>query len=144
MFGDQDYFSLVLAEDAEILPPAFNFLTHFQMFRTARDATVATGTPASAWYGEDEYAAARRAPAIRHFLGHTLGRPWYRESLNPLRKTYVECADAAGVPDVARQSRPVEACYRMQWLLWKTLPPALFARACRAMYAYFFRTRYGV
>ena len=144
MFGDQDYFSLVLAGDAAILPPQYNFLTHFQMFKTRNDVLRATGIPASAWYTEEQYAAARKNPVIHHFLGHTLGRPWYKESLNPLRPLYRRIAAEAGFPEAAEQSRPVDFCYKMQYLAWKTLPHTLFSYACRAMYAYFFRTRYGV
>jgi lipopolysaccharide biosynthesis glycosyltransferase len=144
MFGDQDYFSLVLADDAAILPPQYNFLTHFQMFRTRNDVLRATGIPASAWYTEEQYAAAREKPVIHHFLGHTLGRPWYRESLNPLRPLYRQIAAEAGLPEVAEQSRPIDLCYKVQYLAWKTLPAALFPWICRAMYAYYFRTRYKV
>ena len=144
MFGDQDYFSLVLADDATILPPQYNFLTHFQMFQTRNDVLRATGIPASAWYTEEQYAAARKNPVIHHFLGHTLGRPWYRESLNPLRPLYRQIAAEAGFPEVAEQSRPIDFCYRMQYLAWKALPHTLFSYVCRAMYTYFFRTRYKV
>jgi len=144
MFGDQDYFSLVLADDATILPPQYNFLTHFQMFKTRNDVLHATGIPASAWYTEEQYAAAQKNPVIHHFLGHTLGRPWYKESLNPLRPLYCEIAAEAGLLEVAEQSRPIDFCYKVQDLAWKTLPHTLFSYACRAMYAYYFRSRYGV
>ena len=46
MFGDQDYFSLVLADAAALLPPQYNFLTHFQIFRSAADARYIMDTPA--------------------------------------------------------------------------------------------------
>ena len=144
MFGDQDYFSLVLARDAAILPPQYNFLTHFQMFKTRNDVLRATGIPESAWYTDEQYAAARENPVIHHFLGHTLGRPWYRESLNPLRPLYRQITAEAGFPEVAEQSRPIDFCYRMQYLTWKALPHTLFSYVCRAMYTYFFRTRYKV
>jgi lipopolysaccharide biosynthesis glycosyltransferase len=144
MFGDQDYFSLVLAADATILPPQYNFLTHFQMFKTRDDALRATGIPASAWYTEEQYAAAQKNPVIHHFLGHTLGRPWYKESLNPLRSLYCKIAAEAGFPEVTEQSRPIELEHKILYLTWKSLPHALFSYACRAMYSYFFRTRYGV
>ena len=144
MFGDQDYFALVLADDATILPPQYNFLTHFQMFKTRNDVLRATGIPASAWYTEEQYAAARKNPVIHHFLGHTLGRPWYKESLNPLRSLYHKIATEAGLPEVAEQSRPIELEHKILFFAWKSLPHALFSYACRAMYAYFFRTRYGV
>lgn len=144
MFGDQDYFSLVLADDAAILPPRYNFLTHFQLFRRAKDARFVMDTPACCWYGDDEFAAAQELPAIYHFLGHTLGRPWFRESLNPLRPFYVKTAAEAGVSEVAEQSRPIDFGYRVQWLCWKLLPRPLFLYACRAMYRHYFRSRYGV
>ena len=144
MFGDQDYFALVLADDATILPPQYNFLTHFQMFKTRNDVLRATGIPASAWYTEEQYAAARKNPVIHHFLGHTLGRPWYKESLNPLRPLYCKLAAEAGLPEVAEQSRPIDFCYKVQHLAWKTLPVSLFTWVCRAMYTYYFKTHYGV
>ncbi len=144
MFGDQDYFSVVLANDAAVLPPEYNFLTHFQMFKRQKDVLRATGIPSCAWYGDAQYSTARRNPAIHHFLGNTLGRPWYRESLNPMRETYRRLAAGAGVPEVAEQSRPVELCYRVQNFCWRHLPQPAFAVAVNAMYRYFFRTRYGV
>lgn len=102
------------------------------------------GTPTYCWYGEEEFAAAQARPAIHHFLGHTLGRPWFRESKNPLRPLYVETAAEAGVPDVAEQTRPLDIFYRVQWLCWKLLPRPLFLLACRTMYACFFKRTYGV
>ena len=65
-------------------------------------------------------------------------------SIIKLRPLYRQIAAEAGFPEVAEQSRPVDFGYRMQYLAWKTLPHTLFSYACRAMYAYFFRTRYGV
>ncbi len=144
MFGDQDYFSIVLSGDADILPPQYNFLTHFQMFTRHRDALRATGIPSSCWYGEEAFQQAQVAPIIHHFLGHTLGRPWYRESRNPLRNLYLSYAAKAGVPEVAEQSRPVEFCYRVMERCWCLLPHTLFAETVRWMYRYFFWSRYHV
>ena len=135
---------LVLANDAATLPPQYNFLTHFQMFKTRNDVLRATGIPESAWYTEEQYAGARKNPIIHHFLGHTLGRPWYRESLNPLRPLYQKIAVEAGLSEIAEQSRPTEFEHKILFLAWKTLPHALFSYVCRTMYSYYFRTRYGV
>jgi len=126
MFGDQDYFSLVIAQDAAQLPPQYNFLTHFLLFRNAADARFVMDTPSTCWYSNESFASAQSRPVIYHFLGHTLGRPWFRESKNPLRQRYVEAASEAGVPEVAQQSRPLDFGYRIQWLLWKLLPRPLF------------------
>lgn len=141
---DQDILAFSLAGDATILPPRYNFLTHFQLFRTAKDARFVMDIPAACWYGDTEYAEAQAKPAIHHFLGHTLGRPWFKESKNPLRALYVQTAAEAGVSEVAEQSRPLDFGYRVQWLCWKLLPRPLFLFACRAMYRYYFKSRYGV
>jgi len=144
ILGDQDFFSLVLAEDATLLPPQYDFLTHYQMFRRAKDAQFVANLPACCWYGDTEFAAAQARPAIHHFLGNMMGRPWHKESKNPLRSLYRQFAAEAGVPEIAEQSRPLDFSYRVQYLCWKFLPRPLFLLACRAMYAYFFRSRYGI
>lgn len=141
---DQDILAFSIAADATPLPPRYNFLTHFQLFRRARDARFVMEIPSACWYGEEEFAAAQAKPAIHHFLGHTLGRPWFKESKNPLRPLYVQTAAEAGLPEVASQSRLLDFGYRVQWLCWKLLPRTLFVRASRAMYRYFFRSRYGI
>ena len=61
-----------------------------------------------------------------------------------LRELAREIAAEAGLLEVAEQSRPIDFCYKVQDLAWKTLPHTLFSYACRAMYAYYFRSRYGV
>ena len=144
LLGDQDFFSLVLSSDAKALPPQYDFLTHFQLFTRAKDAIRATGINPCCWYSAKEFAAAQETPVIHHFLGHTLGRPWFKESKNPLRPLFIQFAKEAGVPEIAEQSRPLDFCYRVQWLCWKFLPRPFFVIACRAMYAYFFKTSYGV
>lgn len=143
-FADQDLIARVLADEAAILSPEYNFLTHFQMFKTQKDVLRITGCSPNIWYDAEAYAKARRHPVIHHFLGHTLGRPWHRESRNPLRPLYKEYAALAGVPEVAEQSRPLDFGYRIQYLCWRLLPNFLFVQSCRAMYRYFFWSRYRV
>lgn len=143
-FADQDLLELTLRDAAAILLPQYNFLTHFQMFKTQKDVLTVTGVSSDIWYSSEAYAAARKAPVIHHFLGNTLGRPWFKESKNPLRNLYRQYAALAGVPEVAEQSRPMEFYYRIQYLCWRLLPNCLFVQACRAMYRFFFWKRYGV
>jgi len=144
IFPDQDLIARVLSEDVAILPPQYNFLTHFQMFKTQKDVLKVMGASPNIWYSSEAYAAARKAPVIHHFLGNTLGRPWFRESKNPLRPLYRQYAALTGVPEVAEQSRPMEFYYRVQYLCWRFLPNWLFVQACRAMYRFFFWKCYGV
>jgi len=144
MFGDQDFFSVVLHEDAARLPVRYNFLTHYLMFRRHHDVLSVMGIPPEAWADKADFDEAIARPAVYHFLGQTLGRPWFRESRNPLRPTYVEYARKAGVQSLTDRSRPMELCYRLQERLWKLLPRSLFVLACRCMYRYYFWSAYKV
>lgn len=146
LFADQDLIVRTVGRDGDValLPPAYNFLPHYAMFRSRRDVLKVMAIPPSAWFSDEAYAAARRHPVVYHFAGHTLGRPWHRESRHPARALYRRFAALAGVPEVAEQTRPLTAGYRIQFLAWKTLPNALFVQACRAMYRFFFWKTYGV
>ncbi len=145
-FADQDLIARTLgrAGDVALLPPAYNFLAHYAMFRSRDDVLKIMAIPEGIWFSSADYAAARERPRIYHFAGHTLGRPWYRESKHPIRPLYRRFAALAGVPEVAEQSRPLDLCYRVQYLCWRFLPNALFVQVCRALYRIFFWKAYGV
>ena len=143
LFADQDYFSLVLSEDAAPLHPRFNFLTHFLLFTEHRSILRAFLIPCSAWAPKSDYEWALKHPSIYHFLGNTLGRPWFKESQNPLRPLYLKVAEEAGVPAVAQQSRPMEFYYRLQSFLHRILPQFLFTEVARLMYRVFYIKTYG-
>ncbi len=145
-FADQDLIARTLGRVGDVapLPPAFNFLAHYVMFRSRNDVLKIMAIPKEVWFDSADYAAARENPLIYHFAGHTLGRPWYRESKHPIRPLYRRFAELAGVPEVAEQSRPLDLCYRVQYLCWRLLPNAVFVQACRALYRIFFLKTYGV
>lgn len=146
LFADQDLIARTLGRDGDVtlLPPAYNFLAHYEMFRSRDDVLKIMATPAEAWFSAADYAEARKNPIVYHFAGNTLGRPWYRESRHPARALYRHFASLAGVPDLTDQSRPLELGYRVQAFCWKHLPNALFVEVCRALYRVFFWKTYGV
>ncbi len=144
VLGDQDFFSLALADDCLPLPTRYNFLTHYFLFNTHRGVLRATGIPARAWASREDFETACKRPAIHHFLSQTLGRPWYVESRHPMRQAYVEAATLAGVPEVAQQSRPMEFHYRLQAWLARRLPRPIFFEVARLMYRVFFLRTYHV
>ena len=100
--GDQDIIVRVLNDDIRKLDKRWNFLSQYIMHKT--DVT----------------------PAIYHFSGNTMGRPWYTSSKHPLRKKYQEAAINAGLENFAEQSRPMSFEYKVQYWLYKTLPRRLF------------------
>ena len=61
-----------------------------------------------------------------------------------MRRAFVDAAVAAGVPEVAEQSRPMAFHYRLQERLHSMLPRVLFVEAARLMYRYFFWHTYHV
>ncbi len=146
LFADQDLIARTLGRAGEValLPPAYNFLAHYEMFRSRDDVLKIMAIPPEVWFSSADYEEARKSPVVYHFAGHTLGRPWYRESRHPVRPLYRRFARLAGVPEVAEQSRPLDPCYRVQCLCWRLLPNALFVQVCRALYRFFYWKAYGV
>ena len=117
---DQDIIARVLGEEIATLAKRWNFLSQFLLFRC------------------------RVQPAIYHFSGHTLGRPWYTSSKHPLRRKYCEAALEAELPQIAEQVKPMIFEYRGQYYLWRGLPNFLFQPICRLMYRAHLRLTYGV
>lgn len=108
--GDQDIIVRVLNDEIVPLPCRWNYLS--QYFLLDR----------------------RLKPAIYHFSGNTLGRPWYTSSRHPLRGEYRRAAREADLPEAAEQIRPMPMEYRIQYWLFKLLPGALFRPLCSLMY----------
>ena len=85
-------------------------------------------------FSEDQYSEAQRDPRIFHFLGNTLGRPWYTSSRHPMREAYRKAAMEAGLAETAEQTKPMTADYKLQYWLHRILPQPLFDVACNCLY----------
>lgn len=128
--GDQDIFARVFQGEIAPLHPKYNFAPHFFMFSFDSAKRII----GKCLFSPEEYAEAREKAVIYHFLGHTMGRPWYVESRSPMRKSYLEAAKAAGFENYAMQSRPLEREYRLLDLMWRNLPERLFGRIAALLY----------
>lgn len=118
--GDQDIIVRTLNSEIEPLAPRWNFLSQYFLLRR------------------------KDRPAIYHFSGNTLGRPWFTSSRHPLRETYRQAAAEAGLPEVTEQHRPLSLEYKIQYWLYRLLPPALFKPICNLMYRAHIRLTYGI
>lgn len=118
--GDQDIIVRVLNDEIAPLDIRWNFLSQYFLQRRTDCA------------------------AIYHFSGNTLGRPWFTSSKHPLRETYRQAAAEAGLPEVAKQRRPLPFEYKVQYWLYRLLPKALFAPVCNLMYRTHIRLTYGL
>lgn len=102
VFADQDVIARVLANEITTYPRRWNFLSPYVLLRV------------------------KEQPAIYHFAGHTLGRPWYTSSRHPMRKEYVRVATQAGFAAAANQKRPMLLSYRIEYYFYRVLPLFLF------------------
>ena len=141
--GDQDIFARIFPGEIALLPPKWNFISHFFLFSYKGLARV-VGGKSLLLFSEREYDEAHKNPRIFHFLGHTLGRPWYTSSRHPMRNAYRAAARDADLADVAEQSRPMLKDYVLQYYLHKFLPQTLFEIVCNWLYRINIRRNYGV
>lgn len=118
--GDQDIIVRVLNDEITELDRRWNFLSQYIL------------------YGRKE------RPAIYHFSGNTLGRPWFTSSRHPLRESYRQAAAEAGLPETAEQTKPLPLEYKIQYGLYKVLPGFLFRPVCNMMLRLHIRLTYGV
>lgn len=138
--GDQDVFVRLFPEETALLHPKWNFISHYFLFSYAGVRRVNGGVMR---FGETEYEEAQKDPRIFHFLGHTLGRPWYTSSRHPLRERYRVAAREADLALAAEQTRPMQPCYLLQYYLHKFLPQGAFDLACYFLYLLNIRLNYG-
>lgn len=100
--GDQDVIVRVLNDEIVKLPRRWNFLSQYFLL------------------------GIKEKPAIYHFSGNTLGRPWYVSSRHPIRKQYVQAAEEAGLLQEAFQDKAMPVEYKIQYFLWRLLPGFLY------------------
>lgn len=118
--GDQDIIVRVLNDEITELDRRWNFLSQYIM------------------YGRKE------KPAIYHFSGNTMGRPWFTSSKHPLRETYRKAAKEAGLPEAAEQTKPLPLEYKIQYWLYRLLPGFIFRPVCNLMLRTHIRLTYGI
>lgn len=133
ILGDQDIFVRVFPNETTLIPPKWNFISHFFLFSYNGVARV-VGGKRLVRFTEEQYREAQRDPRIFHFLGNTLGRPWYTSSRHPMREAYRKAAKEAGLEETAEQTKPMTADYKLQYWLHRILPQPLFDVACNCLY----------
>ena len=118
--GDQDIIVRVLCDEITELDRRWNYLSQYIML------------------------ARPEKPAIYHFSGNTLGRPWFTSSRHPMREAYCKAAAEAGCPETARQMRSLPLAYKIQYWLYKLLPTVLFRPTCSLLQRLHIKLTYGI
>ena len=118
--GDQDIIVRVLNDEIFPLGARWNFLSQFILTKR------------------------KEKPAIYHFSGNTLGRPWFTSSKHPMRTAYRKAADEADLPEAAEQTKRLPFEYRLQYWLFRLLPNFIFKPICNLMYRTHIRLTYSI
>ena len=133
VLGDQDIYPRVFPEEIALLPPKWNVISHFFLF-SYWGFKLVVGGKKNILFSPGQYDEAKNDPRIFHFLGNTLGRPWYTSSKHPLRDLYRRAAADAGFPEFAEQLRPMPKEYVLQYWLHRLMPHPLFDLVCNVLY----------
>ena len=142
VFPDQDIFNRFFYDEIIALPPQYNFISHYFLFDYWGLRRVVR-SPVG--FSQVEYLSARRKPLIFHFLGNTLGRPWFSSSKSPVASLYRYNARLAGVPPSAVNLKGgFSPPYRLQYLLWRYLPQSVFNVISSWLYSLHMLLRYGL
>ena len=118
--GDQDIIVRTLNDEILELNRKWNFLSQYIMLRR------------------------KEVPAIYHFSGNTMGRPWYTSSRHPMRQQYQPAAIDANFPEFANQKKNLPVEYRIQYCLFRILPNFLFRPICQLMLRIHIKITYKV
>jgi lipopolysaccharide biosynthesis glycosyltransferase len=91
-WGDQDALNVVLSDRRVRLHPRWNFMN-----------SVATFPEAEEIFGAEAVREARDNPAIRHFEGPSMNKPWHYMCARSMRDLYFEHRQATPWPKVRRE-----------------------------------------
>ena len=87
IYRDQRVINGVLAEKTLRLGPSYNFTPEMEMF-TSKQIMHLTGT--NWFYSDLQLKQASESPAIIHFAGRSIDRPWYKNCENKYTSSYRE------------------------------------------------------
>lgn len=118
--GDQDIIVRLFNREITPLKPEWNYLSQYVLL------------------------SRKMEPAILHFSGNTLGRPWFAGSRHPMRGEYRAFAEELGLLEKVMTSREIPREYRIETALYALLPGFAFRPIFRALHRLHIRLAYGV
>lgn len=126
---DQGIINAVCASRKKILPPQFNVMSNSICYPW-RDLRK-INTP---FYSRDEYEAAIVAPAIIHFTGAILGRPWVEECTHPYAKKFMQYKAMTTYENIPLKPNNQSILHRLEGALYRRLPFWLFKLYMQSIY----------
>lgn len=124
--NDQDLLNDFFRNNILRLSPRYNFQgTHYFY-----DDDVYFSTwkwPKDRYYSREEIANARKDVRIIHFFRFCGQYPWQPGNVHPCQHLYEEARDKSLWKDYRYPTKPLKMLYRIEQLLYKTLPQKLFS-----------------
>lgn len=118
--GDNNYAPLTAISAISLIDRCWNYLSQYILY------------------------SRKEKPAIYHFSGNTLGRPWFTSSKHPMREAYRKVAAEAGLAAAAEQTKPMLPEYKLQYWLYRMLPGCLFRPVSDLMLRTHIKLTYGI
>lgn len=126
---DQGIINAVCAGRKKILPPQFNVMSNSICYPW-RDLQK-INTP---FYNRREYEAAIAAPAIIHFTGAILSRPWVEGCTHPYAKKFLQYKAMTTYKDIPLMPNKQSILHRLEGALYRRLPFLLFKLYMQSIY----------
>lgn len=126
---DQGIINAVCAGRKKILPPQFNVMSNSICYPW-RDLQK-INTP---FYNHEEYETAIASPAIIHFTGAILGRPWVKGCAHPYAKKFLQYKAMTTYKDVPLKPNKQSMLHRLEGIFYRLLPFWLFKLYMQSIY----------
>ncbi|MBR0031099.1 MAG: glycosyltransferase family 8 protein [Treponema sp.] len=142
-FVDQDFLNICLRGKIAKYSFRYNFCSAFFLYKSAGAVSFIFGLK-NFLPNKDDYRLSAKNPAILHFNGNTFTRPWFKNSVHPMKKLYDSYYFASPWKDEEQKDFKMPSVYKLQYILWKFTPRFFFYLASRILQDIFFKIYYKI
>lgn len=121
---DQDFINVVLFDYICSIDLRFNFLSQ-EFLYPYKGILKVYGLQSNYWYDESTYQNAIDQATVYHFCGKTFIRPWYENSLHPLKKKYDHFYSLSPWCNDEQEICKLSFQYKLQLFLYKKMPSSI-------------------
>ena len=142
-FPDQDFLNICLRGNIAKYSFRYNFCSAFFLYKSARAVSFIFGLK-NFLPLQDDYRDSAKNPVIFHFNGNTFTRPWFKNSVHPMKKLYDSYYFSSPWKDEEQKSFSMPRVYKLQYVLWRFTPRFFFYLCSRILQDIFFKMYYKI
>lgn len=142
-FPDQDLLNICLQGRIAKYSFRYNFCSAFYLYGSAGAISFIFGRKNFLFY-KDDYASSIKNPVILHFNGNTFTRPWFKNSVHPMKKLYDSYYFDSPWKDEEQKSFEMNRIYKLQYFLYKYTPRFFFYFCSRILQDIFYKIYYKI